>query len=158
MGMGKGLLTHSGAGGKGLTVHDALANPLACLHAPPPCCSCVDWGMSHTATSPALPSPTATGNIPPLTSGTSGDWACGSANPRALLHGGGESTTAGDPGEGRVLWWGDWPPPAQPTLGDQYGWDQGSSRGNTRAQKGDLPLVSGELLGCWKGIRKCKGV
>lgn len=69
--------------GKGLTVHDALANPLACLHTPQ-CCSCVDWGMSHTATSPALPSPTATGNIPPLTSGTSGDWACGSANPRRL--------------------------------------------------------------------------
>lgn len=65
--------------------------------------------------------PHSQGNIPPLSSGTSRDWAHGSANPTWLCsmvgagHHGCRSGGRKSPAVGR------WPPPVQPTPGDQYG-------------------------------------
>lgn len=105
-----------GAACNALLAHDALPD----LHTPQRC-FCVRWGLSPTATAPALHTPQP-GQCPSSELGYQwglGTWVC---KPQpALLCRGAQGTMAGGPGEGRTLWWGDGLCPAQPTLGDQYG-------------------------------------
>lgn len=51
------VVAGEGAACNALPAHHALPDPLTCLH-PPQCCFCVGWGLSPTATAPALHSPT----------------------------------------------------------------------------------------------------